>query len=194
MTPNITDTTAGTTAGITPAHILTFWFEEITPAQWWAKSDAFDAMVTQRFGAVHRAAGLCELSAWRATPEGRLAEILVLDQFSRNIHRGSPLSFAHDPLALGLAQTAVAVGADQALPAAQRVFVYMPYMHSESPLVHVDALALFTELGAQRQIDFELRHKAIVDRFGRYPHRNELLGRVSTDDELAFLQTPGSSF
>lgn len=178
----------------TPALILDFWFAEITPAQWWAKSDDFDRLVEARFGAVLQAAARCELYAWRATPAGRLAEVIVLDQFSRNIHRGKAAAFANDALALGLAQEAVAAGADKGLLLAQRAFLYLPYMHSESAAIHAQAVALFSQPGLEHNLDFELRHKAIIDRFGRYPHRNAVLGRASTAEEVAFLQTPGSSF
>jgi uncharacterized protein (DUF924 family) len=118
----------------------------------------------------------------------------VLDQFSRNVYRDTPRAFAQDALALVLAQELVASGQDRSLPEAQRVFAYMPYMHSESALVHTQAVALFTQLGNQDNLNFELRHKAIIDRFGRYPHRNAILGRSSSAEELAFLSEPGSSF
>ena len=178
----------------TPADILDFWFAEITPAQWWAKSDDFDRQVATRFGAVLQAAARCELHAWRATPAGRLAEVIVLDQFSRNINRGEAQAFANDALALGLAQEAVAAGADRLVAPAERAFLYMPYMHSESAAIHALAVALFSQPGLEHNLDFELRHKAIIDRFGRYPHRNAVLGRASTAEEAAFLQTPGASF
>lgn len=178
----------------TPADILDFWFSEIQPAQWWSKSDDFDRLIAARFGAVLQAAARCELYAWRATPAGRLAEVIVLDQFSRNINRGEAQAFANDALALGLAQEAVAAGADKGLLLAQRAFLYMPYMHSESAAIHALAVALFSQPGLEHNLDFELRHKAIIDRFGRYPHRNAVLGRASTAEEAAFLQTPGSSF
>lgn len=178
----------------TPADILDFWFAEIQPTQWWSKSDDFDRLIATRFGAVLQAAARCELYAWRAKPAGRLAEVIVLDQFSRNIHRGEAAAFANDALALGLAQEAVAAGADKGLLLAQRAFLYMPYMHSESAAIHALAVALFSQPGLEHNLDFELRHKAIIDRFGRYPHRNAVLGRASTAEEAAFLQTPGSSF
>lgn len=174
--------------------VLRFWFDELTPAQWFKVDPALDRLITERFATLHAQAACAELFAWRATPEGRLAEILVLDQFSRNMHRGRADAFAQDVLALALAQEAVAAGADLALPQAQRVFVYMPYMHSESPAIHVQAEALFRERAPADNLDFELRHKAIVDRFGRYPHRNAVLGRVSTPEEEAFLKLPGSRF
>ena len=136
----------------------------------------------------------CELFDWRATPGGRLAEILVLDQFSRNIHRDREGAFAGDGIALALAQEAVSIGADQALPVDRRTFLYLPYMHSESAAIHEVAVSLFATPGLEQNYQFELMHKAIIDRFGRYPHRNAALGRESTPEELAFLQTPGSSF
>jgi uncharacterized protein (DUF924 family) len=179
-----------------PEAVLTFWFEETAPSNWWARSDDFDRLIESRFGAVHRAAERCELYEWRASAGGRLAEIVVLDQFSRNIHRDRPRAFANDALALALAlaQTAVAAGADRELDVVRRAFVYLPYMHSESPKIHEVAVSLFGAPGMERNLDFELRHKAIVDRFGRYPHRNAILGRDSTPEEIEFLKTPGSSF
>jgi len=125
-------------------------------------------------------------------PEGRLAEILVLDQFSRHIHRDTPGAFAQDPMALALAQEAVALGIDQDLEKSRRHFLYMPYMHSESLVIHDRALELFEALGVA--VDFEIRHRDIIERFGRYPHRNETLGRKSTAEEIEFLKQPGSSF
>jgi uncharacterized protein (DUF924 family) len=179
---------------MTAESVLSFWFEEIEPKQWWVKSDEFDQLIANRFGALHAAATRSELSDWRETPQGRLAEVIVLDQFSRNIYRDQPQAFACDPLALALAQHAVALQADQALPTQQRTFLYMPYMHSESPLIHSSALPLFSQAGLEHALPSELRHKAIVDRFGRYPHRNTILGRSSTAEEIDFLATPGSSF
>jgi uncharacterized protein (DUF924 family) len=177
-----------------PAHVLRFWFDELSPAQWWRVDPELDRLIRDRFGETHRAAQAGELDAWRDQPEGRLAEIIVLDQFSRNIHRGTPRAFACDAMALALAQEAVRAGADRAFAPAQRAFVYMPYMHSESARVHVQAERLFREMTSPQSLEAELQHKAIIDRFGRYPHRNQILGRVSTDEELAFLEQPGSSF
>lgn len=182
------------TIHVSPEQVLDFWFKETLPRQWWAKSDEFDRLIAARFGAAHAAAERCELYGWRITAAGRLAEIIVLDQFSRNIHRASPRAFANDPLALGLAQTAVALQVDRELAAAERAFLYMPYMHSESLLIHQQAVLLFSQPGMDGHLDFELRHQAIIQRFGRYPHRNALLGRASTAEEIAFLKTPGSSF
>jgi len=177
-----------------PQSILQFWFEELTPKQHFVKDAALDETIRARFGDTLEAASRCELFGWRTTAEGRLAEIIVLDQFSRNVYRDTPRAFAQDALALVLAQELVASRLDRSLPAGQRVFAYMPYMHSESALVHTQAVELFTQLGNENNLNFEMRHKAIVDRFGRYPHRNAILGRTSSAEELAFLAEPGSSF
>ena len=177
-----------------PHPILHFWFTELTPKQHYAKNAALDNAIRTRFGAALEAAARCELFAWRATPEGRLAEILVLDQFSRNVYRDTVRAFAQDPLALALAQELVASGQDRSLPLARRSFAYMPYMHSESALIHQQAVTLFSQAGMEDSLRFELRHQAIIERFGRYPHRNAILGRTSTPEELAFLNEPGSAF
>lgn len=179
-----------------PSHadILSFWFDECLPAQWWRVDPAFDASLRARFEPVHRAAALGELFGWRTTPAGRLAEIIVLDQFSRNLHRASAQAYAADPMALALAQEAVAGSHDMGLPPAQRMFMYMPFVHSESRVIHEVAAPLLHALGQPASLDSAVRHKAIIDRFGRYPHRNAVLGRASTAEELAFLRQPGSRF
>ncbi len=177
-----------------PQTVLDFWFTELTPKQHFAKDAALDEAIRTRFGATLEAAARCELFAWRTTPEGRLAEVLVIDQFSRNVYRDTPRAFAQDALALALAQELVASGQDRSLPLAQRSFAYMPYMHSESALVHQHAVGLFSQPGLEAILRFELRHKDTIDRFGRYPHRNAILGRESTLEELTFLSEPGSGF
>jgi len=178
-----------------PLDILSFWFEESTPAQWFSKDLAFDAQIRMRYANVHAAAVAGELAAWRREgAAGRLAEIIVLDQFSRNLFRDDPRQFSADTIALVLAQEAITGGFDQALDPSQRVFLYLPYMHSESRLIHTEALKLYTALGLAQNLDYEIMHKAIIDRFGRYPHRNAVLGRVSTAEELEFLQQPNSHF
>jgi len=177
-----------------PHPILHFWFTELTPKQHYAKDAALDDAIRIRFGATLEAAARCELFTWRTTPEGRLAEVLVLDQFSRNVYRDTARAFAQDALALALAQQLVASGQDRSLPLAQRSFAYMPYMHSESALIHAQAALLFSQPGMEDSLRFEQRHQAIIERFGRYPHRNAILGRASTPEELAFLNEPGSAF
>jgi len=174
--------------------VLNFWFKEIEPAFWWKKDAAFDQLITQRFSAVHSSACRCELFAWRKTAHGRLAEIIVLDQFSRNMFRESPLAFANDALALALAQEAVAIGAEQQLSSLERNFLYLPFMHSESLKIHEQAVTLYEKNGIVENLDFELKHKVIIERFGRYPHRNKVLNRISTTEELEFLTQPGSGF
>lgn len=179
---------------LSPAEIISFWFHEIEPKMWFQKNDQFDALLTEKFLPVVKQASACELWSWRSTPHGRLAEILILDQFSRNIFRGTPASFAQDSLALALAQEAVTLGIDKELTTTEKSFLYMPFMHSESLLVHTEAARLFAKPGLEGRLDFELRHKAIIERFGRYPHRNAILGRLSTTAETEFLKEAGSSF
>ena len=177
-----------------PRQVLDFWFVETRPEAWWKPDPAVDDRIRARFASLHASAGAGELFAWRATPRGRLAEIIVLDQFSRNLFRGSPRAFAQDGIALVLAQEAVATGTHVALEPVERAFLLLPYMHSESRAIHVVAERLYREFAPKDNYDFELKHKAIIDRFGRYPHRNAVLGRESTPEELAFLEQPGSSF
>lgn len=175
-------------------EVLKYWFEEIEESKWWVKDLEFDNQISIKFLKVHEMAAKCELFEWRNSAAGRLAEIIVLDQFSRNMFRDSPLAFANDPLALALSQEAISLGADKELDARRRSFMYLPFMHSESPKIHEIAVKLYAENGIQSNLDFEIKHKQIIDRFGRYPHRNEILGRESTREEVAFLQEPGSSF
>jgi uncharacterized protein (DUF924 family) len=174
--------------------VLTFWFKEIQPKQWWSADPSFDALIKRRFLNLLQEAAAGELYAWRVSAQGRLAEVLVLDQFSRNIYRGTPSAFAQDAIALVLSQEAVAAKALAELNPDERNFLLMPFMHSESRLVHVQAETLFKQFAAPGSYEFELRHKAVIDRFGRYPHRNAILGRISTEEESAFLTQPGSSF
>ena len=173
-------------------EIIDFWFVEISPSQWWKKDTSFDDIIESKFLTVHNKAIKGELFSWRGTSLGRLAEIIVLDQFSRNIYRNKPESFAYDASALILAQSAIAGGYDSALATAQRMFMYMPFMHSESLLIHEQAVTLFS--GMKSSLDFEHKHKLIIEKFGRYPHRNTLLGRTSTPEEIQFLTQPNSNF
>ena len=174
--------------------ILDFWFDPDHRSLWFAKSDEFDAKIRERFQTIHHQAIQAELWSWRKTAEGRLAEILVLDQFSRNLYRDQPQAFAHDSMALMLAQEAISLQLDAQLSPDHRSFLYMPFMHSESKLIHEFALKLFQRLGNEINLSFEKKHKLIIDRFGRYPHRNAILGRSSTAEELEFLTQPNSSF
>lgn len=175
-------------------EVLKFWFEELEAKDWWVKNEDLDQTIKKRFQGLHSQAVCGELFSWRETPEGRLAEIIVIDQFSRNMFRGDPRSWQYDPMSLVLAQEAVRIGADLKLQINQRKFLYMPYMHSESKLIHEQALKLFSQAGLEENLKFEHAHKEIIDRFGRYPHRNEILGRVSSAEEINFLKQPNSSF
>ena len=174
--------------------ILNFWFGPDHRPLWFAKSDDFDAKIRESFQEIHHQAAQAELWSWRKTPEGRLAEIIVLDQFSRNLYRDQAQAFAYDSLALALSQEAISLQLDAQLSPDQRSFLYMPFMHSESKHIHEFALKLFQRLGNEINLNFEKKHKVIIDRFGRYPHRNKILGRDSTPEELEFLTQPNSSF
>ena len=172
--------------------ILHFWFEEISPKEQFKKDDAFDARIKEQFFDVYAHIMDGDTKEWRETPEGRLAEIIVLDQFSRNMFRDDAQSFKGDSLALTLAQEAVRVGADKKVGEEMRTFFYMPYMHSESKEAHKEALKIFEAHGNKLNLEYEIKHKDIIDRFGRYPHRNEVLGRESTEEEIEFLkENPG---
>ncbi|TMN39923.1 DUF924 family protein [Pseudoalteromonas sp. S2755] len=171
--------------------VYEFWFVECTESDWWKKSADFDRIIKNRFGILHQMAHQGELSSWRATPLGALCEIIILDQFSRNIFRDTPAAFASDPLALCLTQHAIEKGYHRQLNDTELMFLYLPMMHSESRIIHRAADHYFRDLP---NYDFEVAHKKIIDRFGRYPHRNEILNRDSTEEEMDFLGTPNSSF
>ena len=175
---------------MSPDKVLDFWFRESTPGQWFAKDEAFDARIREHFLDIYEAALRGETEAWRATPRGRLAEIILVDQFPRNMFRGTSRAFEGDALAQRLAQEAVAARAQRGLSSLERQFLYMPYMHSESKELHRKAVRLFASLLPWRwtALFFEFAHKRVIDRFGRYPHRNAILGRESTDAEKAFLE------
>ncbi|WP_085315297.1 DUF924 family protein [Derxia lacustris] len=174
--------------------VLRFWFIETGPDGWFLSSPPFDDAIRARFGRLHAAVAAGECEHWRHHPRGRLAEVIVLDQLSRNMFRDTPAAFAFDGLALALAQEAVRQGDDRKLGAREREFIYMPYMHSESRRIHEEAVRLFSQPFLETRLYWEKKHKAIVDRFGRYPHRNAILGRESTEEEIAFLKLPGSGF
>ena len=175
-------------------EVIKFWFEEIKPEQMWTKDLKFDVLIAQRFGDVHEKATRGVLSSWRSNALGALAEIIVLDQFSRNIYRDTPAAFANDTLALKLAEEAIEKNYDKEVDISFLSFLYMPFMHSESVEVHKRAVEIFNQKGLEEAYQFELKHKVIIDRFGRYPHRNKILGRKSTAEEIEFLKEPDSSF
>ncbi|WP_421304528.1 DUF924 family protein [Aeromonas veronii] len=172
---------------------------------WWGKSSETDALLASRFGELAEAAAKGSLAHWADTPSGRLALILLLDQLPRNIHRGTPAAFTQDPLARDLCLKGLSIGADKSLSPLERVFFYLPLEHAESREQQARSVALFESLAAEQAgtpaqatfagfADFARRHQVIIERFGRFPHRNDILGRTSTPEEAAFLQQPGSGF
>ena len=167
-------------------EVIRFWFEELKPEDWFKKSEALDQEMRESFEELYWKASRGELFHWRATAEGRLAEILLLDQIPRNIFRGTAQAFATDSLALVLAQEGLTQA--QELLVVQRGFFYMPFMHSESLTIHEEALRLFDQPGLEKRLKYEKMHMDILQQFGRYPHRNAILGRPSTKEEEEYLK------
>ncbi|MEP7182197.1 MAG: DUF924 family protein [Betaproteobacteria bacterium] len=183
------------------ADILAFWFGPPPHAArdaWFRKDAAFDASIRDRFGDAIEATLAGGYADWATAPRGALARVLLLDQFTRNAFRDTPRAFAGDAAALAAASAAVDAGHDSALDPFERWFLYLPFEHSEDAAMQDRSLALFTRLrdetGHAAPLDWAERHAAVVRLFGRYPHRNAILGRVSTADEIAFLASPGSRF
>ncbi len=172
--------------------VLHFWFEETKPYQWFRRDDAFDDAIKRRFGALHDAAKAGRLDVWRAHPVYSLSLILILDQFSRNLYRDTPEAFAQDDQALGCAREALARRFDHLVNEQRRAFFYMPFMHAEDLSVQEESVALFkAQLPTTMNLPFAIEHRDIVRRFGRFPHRNKVLGRESTLEEIAFLRAGG---
>ena len=170
------------------AQVLRYWFEELQPDAWFRRDDGVDAAIRERFSATYEQ--LTQIGPQQlTTPLECIAAVIVLDQFPRNMFRGSPRSFATDALALSIAQHAIAAGLDRQLTQQQRLFLYMPFQHSEDRAVQARSIELFTQLGLADNLGYAQRHKDIIDRFGRFPHRNAVLGRRSTTDELQFIAT-----
>ena len=175
-------------------EVLAFWFEELTPDDWFGGGEEVDARIRERFLALHETLRDEVPASWRTTARGMLAAVIALDQFPRNVYRGDPRAFAADPTALALAEEAVERGLDRAMSIDERKFLYLPFEHSEDPAVQARSVELFASLDDEDTLGYALRHKEIIDRFGRFPHRNEVLGRESTPEELEFLTEPDSSF
>jgi uncharacterized protein (DUF924 family) len=171
-----------------------FWFEELKPEDWFKKSEERDETIQQRFAAVYDRLRDGVPTSWLEMTDGYVAAIIVLDQFPRNMFRGKKQSFATDPLALELAKQAIANGIDAQLPPIKRWALYLPFEHSEDAADQTRCIELMTALQNPVALDWALRHKAVIDRFGRFPHRNAIFSRVSTDEEADFLKQPGSSF
>lgn len=176
-------------------NVLDFWFSELTPKDWYSGAKEVDEKIKERFSATHEKVAAGEYWRERVHPKAALAEIIVLDQFSRNLFRDSAQSFVYDGQALFLAQGVVATGDyTELFTPAQTQFLYMPYMHSESKVIHAEALNLFEALGNEEALKYEKIHKDIIDRFGRYPHRNEVLGRKTTPEEAEYLANNQEDF
>jgi uncharacterized protein (DUF924 family) len=175
--------------------ILRFWFEE-TPSELRFKKDlAFDATIRERFGALHAQAAAGGCADWAATAEGALALLVLLDQFSRNLYRDSPRAFACDDAARAVALRALERGFDLAVPSERRLFFYLPFEHNEDLADQERSCRLVRErIGDAKSIDFAERHRAVIMRFGRFPHRNKALGRSSTPAEEDYLSQPGAGF
>lgn len=182
-------------AGPDARSVLDFWFVESGPDDWFTRSDDFDRACRDRFLATHEAAASGALDGWAAGADGALALVILLDQLPRNMFRGSPRAFATDPQARATARAAIAAGFDMAVPQARRPFFYLPLEHSEDLADQQDCVALMKErVESPVMVDYAEQHLAIIARFGRFPHRNEVLGRASTPEEIEFLKQPGSSF
>ncbi|KEQ12149.1 DUF924 family protein [Endozoicomonas numazuensis] len=190
-------------------EVLDFWFEgeplgDVQMSRWWKKNDAQDQLIKNKFGKLPEKVESGEHDEWLESAEGRLAAIIVLDQFPRNMFRGDPKSFQHDHNALALSREGVEKGYPDQLSELQQTFFIMPFMHSESLEDQDQCVRLFEKIlgGAEEacksyiagSLEFAVKHRDIIEKFGRFPHRNSILGRASSDEELSFLQQPGSSF
>lgn len=177
------------------AMVLRFWFEELAPEQHWTRDSAVDAVIAERFGTLNWEAARGDCDGWQGSSDGALALVITLDQFSRNLFRDSPDAWANDPKALAVATAAIDAGFDQQQPEMRRLFFYLPFEHSEVLADQERCMALFSGLDLpESHIAAVHRHHEIIERFGRFPHRNAVLGRESTAEEIAFLKEPNSAF
>jgi uncharacterized protein (DUF924 family) len=178
-----------------PEDVLDFWFQEIGPKDWFSPTPALDALIRERFLLIYLDLVHAPPKVdWTGSADAVLAALIVLDQMSRNMFRGTPLAFASDCVALPLAQLALEKGFDMQVEAERRTFFYLPFEHSENIAHQHQSVALFESLGNAEYLDFAVRHRDVIMNFGRFPHRNPLLRRVSTEAEAAFLRQPGSGF
>ena len=177
-----------------PMEVVEFWCELLEPEHWFSPPPQLDAHIRNRFAATHLALARCVPDAWRETPDARLAAAIVLDQFPRNMYRNTPLAFATDWIALREARLALEAGADAKVAFGRRHFFYLPFEHSEDIADQERSVALFKALGDMNYLDYAHRHHAVIRDFGRFPHRNAVLGRRSTPAELDYLALPGSGF
>jgi uncharacterized protein (DUF924 family) len=172
-------------------EVLNFWFEELGEAHWFARSEKIDAQIRDRFGSLQQRL-VADEGCIAATPRALLAAVIVLDQFSRNLFRGTPGAFAADPVARRLSRCAISQGCDTAMAQQERLFLYLPFEHSEERADQALAVQLIGSVGNAEWTRFAIAHKEIIDRFGRFPHRNAILNRNSSADELALLQQPAA--
>lgn len=176
------------------SDVLQFWFEELGRKAWFVKDEAIDAACRERFAPLIDEINAQPVGDSVTSPEHALASVIVLDQFTRNVYRGMPRAFAYDELARGIARLAIAVGLDQRIPAEQRIFLYLPFEHSEALADQYRSVELISALGDEEFTRYAGAHRDVIERFGRFPHRNAILDRPSTPEEAAFLAQPGSSF
>jgi len=181
-------------ADYTHDNIIDFWFSETSEKLWFVKNAKFDQEINDKFGSLHASTSAGEYDHWSETTLGGLALVIVLDQFSRNLFRDSGKAFAQDEKARSIAGGLIENGGDLALSSVERSFLYMTYMHSESLKDQKHCVELYKTLGREDNLEFAIKHMEIIERFGRFPHRNDLLGRQSTEEEIEFLTQPGSSF
>ncbi len=175
-------------------EVLKFWFDDLSPDDWFESDEAVDSHIRERFQELHEALLEQVPETWRSNARGCLAAVIVLDQFPRNMYRGTSRAFAADGAALSLAKEALTRGFDRELSIDERKFLYMPFEHSENPAEQARSIELFSTLESELDLDYARRHKEIIDRFGRFPHRNAVLGRVSSPEEIEFIKEPDSSF
>lgn len=176
-------------------RVYDFWFREHGPGDWFAGHAAFDGKVREHFSALHKQASAGELSAaWRETPREALCEIIILDQFSRQIYRNTPHAFAYDLAALILSQNAIAHNFDRDMSGVEKQFLYMPFMHSESIEIQEQSIELYEDPDLKHAYDYAVAHYKVIAEFGRFPHRNKILGRSSDPAEEAYLSRPGAGF
>jgi len=174
--------------------ILGFWFAELNAKDWFVKSEAVDTLISERFADLYERLSRSLPAQCERSGRAALAAIITLDQLPRNMFRNSPKMFATDEMALGLAQATITLKLDKGLSLDERQFVYMPFQHSEDRVLQARSIELYEKLGDEKVLKFAIAHKNIIDRFGRFPHRNAVIGRDSSKEERDFLLQPGSSF
>lgn len=179
---------------VTPREIVDFWFLEEVAKDHFNKNPELDKKIRDKYLSTYIKASKGELEDWMNKPEGYLALVIVLDQFPRNMFRESPKAFESDEYALFIAKNAIEKGLDKKLTAPQRTFLYMPFMHSENLMVQKESVKIFKDLGREINYKYAVKHLEVIEKYGRFPHRNEVLGRESTPEELEYLSKPGAGF